>query len=109
MLAAKGLVIVEIVKKTEKYYLFKAKYIDFESGTTQKTKSDYFEYDLNEFKELNNFGKNLIINTMIKKENTEELKEIETSETIENKINDKLSENQTKMVRWVRFLVICNG
>ncbi len=84
MLAARGLVIVEIVKKNEKYYLFKAKYIDFESGTTQKTKSDYFEYDLNDFKELNKFGKNLIINTMVKKENKEEI--------IENNINENPTE-----------------
>ncbi len=60
MLAAKGLVMVEVAKKNDNLYLFKAKYIDFETGTTQKTVTEYFEYDLNNFKELNKFGKEIV-------------------------------------------------
>jgi len=74
MLAAKGLVMVEVTKKGDKLYLFKAKYVDFETGTTQKTVTEYFEYDLNNFKELNKFGKSLIKGMFGKNETSNETK-----------------------------------
>ncbi len=73
MLAAKGLVIVEVVQKDEKSFSFKAKYIDFQSGTTQKTKTDYFEFELSNYKELNKFGKNLIKNMLGKTQTNERI------------------------------------
>ncbi len=77
MLAAKGLVVVEIIQKAQKSYLFKAKYVDFESGTTKKIKSDYFEYELSNYKELNKFAKNFIKSMFgkVEKVNVSEIKQ----------------------------------
>ncbi len=57
MLAAKGLVIVEVSKKINEDHLFKVKYVDFETGTAQKILTEYFKFELTNYEELNNFGK----------------------------------------------------
>ncbi len=57
MLAAKGLVMVEVSKKTNEAHLFKVKYVDFETGTAQKILTEYFAFELTDYEELNNFGK----------------------------------------------------
>lgn len=59
MLAAVGVVVVDILKKNDRSYLFKIKYIDMETGTTQLSINEYFEYDIKNDKELYIFGKNL--------------------------------------------------
>ncbi len=76
MLAAKGLVMVEVTKKSDKMYFFKAKYIDFETADTKKTKSEYFKYNLDNYEELNKFGKTLIQNMFGKNETKEVMKEV---------------------------------
>ncbi len=85
MLAAKGLFLVEVTKKSDKLYLFKTKYIDFETGTTQKIKQDYFKFDLNDYEELSKFGKNIIQNMFGKIETKEVMKEVKTKDNSNEK------------------------
>jgi len=59
MLAAKGLIVVEVEKKDENSYKFKSRLVDFEKGTTVKSVSDYFEFSLKNYKEMMNFGRSL--------------------------------------------------
>ena len=57
MLAAKALIVVRIDRKGKNSYKFKARFIDFEKGTTQKSVAKYYEFSLKNYKELMNFGK----------------------------------------------------
>jgi hypothetical protein len=68
MLAARALISVEVEKKGDKAYKFKGKFIDFETGTTTKTKVMYYEYELSNFKELSKFGKNFSAQLLTGKE-----------------------------------------
>lgn len=61
MLAARALISVNVVKKSDKLYKFKARYIDFETGTTTKSKVKYYESKLNDYKALSRFGKDFTI------------------------------------------------
>jgi hypothetical protein len=116
MLAAKSLIIVEVEKKGENSYKFKARFVDFERGTTTKTVSKYYEFSLNNYKEMMKFGKKLtkalLVNYKavkqeeIKKENLvvkkkeKRSKKLENSEIIkekENRENKKLKEEIRKL------------
>ncbi len=57
MLAARALISVTVDKKNDKLYKFKGKYIDFETGTTTKSKVMYYEAKLDDYKALSKFGK----------------------------------------------------
>jgi len=57
MLAARALISVKVDKKGDAAYKFKGKYIDFETGTTTKTKVMYYEAKLDDYKALSKFGK----------------------------------------------------
>ncbi len=59
MLAARGLIVVEVEKRDESIFRFKFRYVDFETGTTTKTKMTYFNFSLLKYKELNEFGKSI--------------------------------------------------
>ncbi len=118
MLAAKGLVMVEVTKKGDKLYLFKVIYNDFESGTIQKTVTEYFEYELSNFKELNNLGKNLIKKLFGITETKEVIKEVKlTSNTKtdtkdENKVinkNNEKAETQNITTYKLEFITIPTG
>ncbi len=62
MLSARGVVVVEVVKKEENVYSFKAKYMDFETGTTQKTYKDFYKAALSDYEQLTEFGKKMVSN-----------------------------------------------
>ncbi len=98
MLAAKALIIVEISQKDDLNYKFKAKYIDFETGSTTKTKSLYFEGDIKDFKKLNSFGKNLIIELFEKSDKIEE-------KIIEKKAIEKDEIKETKQEEYKNEVV----
>ncbi|MBN2695536.1 PEGA domain-containing protein [bacterium] len=59
MLATRGVVVVEVVKKEENVYSFKAKYLDFETGTNKKTYVEFYKYSLNDYERLIEFGKDM--------------------------------------------------
>lgn len=61
MLAARALIVAEVSLKGTNRYRFKARYIDFESGTTTKTKLLYYEASLGDYKQLSKFGKTLAL------------------------------------------------
>ncbi len=86
MLAAKALIIVEVSKKDDSNYKFKARYVDFETGSTTRAKSLYFEGDIKDFKKLNSFGKKLIVELFEKSDKIEE-------KVIEKKVEEKIEEN----------------
>jgi len=69
MLAARGLIVVE-VGKSGSSYKFKAKIIDFETGSIQRTKVLYYKGKLNDGENLNNFGKKLISELLNLKRNS---------------------------------------
>ncbi len=60
MLAARGVVVVEVEKKEKNVYSFKAKYLDFETGTTQKKHVALFKYSLSNYEQLIEFGKEIV-------------------------------------------------
>jgi hypothetical protein len=64
MLAAKALIVVEVEKKSENSYKFKARFIDFEKGATIKSTSSYFEFSLKNYKEIMDFGRILTKNLL---------------------------------------------
>jgi len=113
MLAAKSLIIVEVEKKGKESYKFKARFVDFERGTTTRTVSKYYEFSLTNYKEMMKFGKNLtkalLVNYKvvkqedIKKEKVlkkKKPKKLENSKIIkekENKENKKLKEEIRKL------------
>jgi len=105
MLAAKGLVMVEVTKKGDKSYLFKAKYVDFETGTTQKTVTEYFKYNLENYEELNKFGKSLI-KGMFGKNETTKTKEVVKEVIIKDNSKTETS-NETKFK--IEFITTPNG
>ena len=57
MLAAKALIVVTVEKRGDKSYKFRARFIDFEKGTTIKTIAKYFDFSLKNYKEMMKFGK----------------------------------------------------
>jgi len=76
MLAARALIIVEVKKKEEKSFKFKIRFVDFEKGTTTKTKVKYYKESLSNYESLSLFGKKVISDLFIDhvKENKESSK-----------------------------------
>ncbi len=101
MLAAKGLIIVEITKKEENNYRFKAVYIDIETAVTTKITSKYFKNSLNNFEELKNFGK-ILIEDLFKATNKENLSEKEEKideEKLEKMVEEKLKKKEEETIQ----------
>ncbi|MBN2695375.1 hypothetical protein JXR93_12005 [bacterium] len=94
MLAAKGIFLVEIVKMGEKY-IFSLKYIDIETGSTQKAKSLIFKNDINNGEELLEFSKNMTTELFSLDYNTE--KNIQESSNQEVNIDNSLTTNNQKI------------
>lgn len=74
LLAAKGLIIIEISEKSTQNHKFKLKFIDVETGITKVNISKYYKNDLKEFELLKQFGKDLT-NEMHKILNNESISE----------------------------------
>lgn len=73
MLAAQALIIAEVSKKGENRYRFKARYVDFETGTTTKTKLLYYDADIKAYKTLFKFGKVLTAGLINHRKNDSQL------------------------------------
>ncbi len=91
MLAAKGIIFINIKRKNSNLYLFSAKFIDLELAITKKSVSKYFEYSLSSFKELNSFGK-----LFIKELFTKEIKKDENSFELREKKDNLENQHQNK-------------
>ncbi len=67
MLAAKAIIIINVFQVDENEYKFKVRYIDFETGTTQKTTTLFYKKSIKDYKSLFVFSKKLI-SKLLKKE-----------------------------------------
>ncbi|MBN2694908.1 hypothetical protein JXR93_09620 [bacterium] len=84
MLAAKGVIIVDVTKRDNNLYVFRMRLINLEKGVIEKTASEYFKNSLNHYEELNNLGQKLI----------SKLFNLDSKKTLEDGAND-LSESET--------------
>ncbi len=117
MLAARGLVVVE-VEKRDKLFTFSVRYVDFETGVLTKTLTRYYKDSLNDYEKLNDFGKNLslelfgkisdkkeVIREVVIKEKSRDVEKIDDKEEIKTvKKEDKIVEKFR-----VEFVTIPSG
>ncbi|MBN2693250.1 hypothetical protein JXR93_01185 [bacterium] len=95
MLAARGLIVVEVDERDESTFRFKFRYVDFETGTTTKTKMTYFNFSLSKYKELYEFGKSITKELFSDKIETEKsLTQQKVIPQIENDKNTKEIEDK---------------
>jgi len=88
MLAARALISVEVEKKDDNLYKFKGRYIDFETGTTTKSKVMYYESKLDDYKALSKFGKEF--SSLLLKDKADIKKVVAQKD---NEKNDKVIDN----------------
>ncbi len=89
MLAAKALIVVDVEKKEENSFKFKARFVDFEKGTTTKTKLLYYKSSLSNYEKLSIFGKELVGGLLIN----------DTSATLSNPKKDETLSNPKDEIR----------
>ena len=89
MLAAKALIVVDVEKKEENSFKFKARFVDFEKGTTTKTKLLYYKSSLSNYEKLSIFGKELVGGLLIN----------DTAATLSNPKKDEAFSNPKDEIR----------
>ncbi len=106
MLAAKGIIIVEVTKKETNVYSFKSKYIDFETGITRNSYVVLYKHSINDYEKLIGFAKEMVLN-MFEKTNESKTQDFELNKNpvITKEVN---TENKNEKIEQKKDIGILN-